>query len=165
MSKITLQSPHLRSSIEKSIGEIWYDEGGNECYYRPNGSISCTTVNNDPSLTIQSEKDSCDFNLIYAKYVKTGQMTNIRRDSPLWGDFSQITDYHGAVMLAEKADEAFLQLPAAVRARFSNDPGELIDFLNDSNNRAEAIKLGLIEVPVVPDAELGNTPPPSAEGG
>lgn len=130
--------------IQRGVGDIWYDRAGNECYYRENGTISCRTVNDDPSLTIQSEKDSCDFNLIHAKYMKTGLMTNLRTDPGRFGDFSDAVDYHTSVLRAQQAEESFMALPAAIRARFSNDPGHLIDFLADENNRSEAIKLGLV---------------------
>lgn len=149
----------------RAVGEIWFDHAGNECFYRDNGSISCRTVNNEPSLTIQSEKDSCDFNLIYAKYAKTGLMTNLRTDAPNYGDFSSAVDYHDSVLRAQKAQESFMLLPASIRARFSNDPGQLIDFIADENNRSEAIKLGLVSSPQVIQEPQGDVTPPSQEGG
>ena len=43
-----------------------------------------------------------------------------------------------------KAEEAFMTLPAVVRARFANDPAGIFTFLQDPANRDEAVKLGLI---------------------
>ncbi len=148
-----------------NVGEIWYDHAGNECYYRENGTISCTTVNTSPTLTIQSEKDTCDINKIVAKYLKTGMMTNIRTDQPRYGDFTSAVDYHDSILRAQEAQDAFMQLPASIRARFYNDPGKLIDFLQDENNRAEAIKLGLVNPPQASSVSQGGSTPPSSEGG
>ena len=37
-----------------------------------------------------------------------------------------------------------MALPAQIRSRFENDPAKLIDFLDNSENLDEAIKLGLV---------------------
>lgn len=148
----------------KVVGEIWYDHAGHECVYRENGTLKVSTVNTEPTQTIQSEKDACDLNKIYEKYTKTGIMTNVRRDQPTYGDFSNIVDYHTAVMRVQEAEEQFMTLPARIRARFKNDPGELIEFLGKDENRAEAIELGLIDPPQaneVPQGEVKGTPPAS----
>lgn len=149
-----------------SQGEIWFDRAGNECYFRSDGTISCRTVNVEPSMSVQSERDSCDVNLIYNKYINSGKtmMTNMRTDPPKFGDFTSITDYHGAVEIAQKADDAFMSLPALIRARFSNDPGELIEFLGHEENRSEAIKLGLIAAPQDLPIPQGVVIAPSSEG-
>lgn len=142
------------------IGETWLDHAGNICYYRDNGSISCTTPNLEPTLTIQSEKDACDFNLIYAKYKKTGILTNIRKDPPMYGDFSNAVDFHTSILRIQEAEDQFMQLPASLRARFSNDPGKLIDFLADPQNRLEAQNLGLVVTPQVDQATTDEESPP-----
>ena len=62
-----------------------------------------------------------------------------------------------------------MALPAHLRARFENDPAQLIDFLGDENNRSEAEKLGLLEVPKAESTVtpldvtvLGDTIPPKS---
>lgn len=43
-----------------------------------------------------------------------------------------------------------MSLPAELRKRFRNDPGMLLAFLEDPQNRAEAESLGLVDrMPVV----------------
>lgn len=135
-------------------GSTFYDRAGNFCLVRDNGTIEVTTVNNDPSLAVQSEKDSCDINKIVSKFKSTGVMTNVRTDQPLFGDFSDLVDIQTQRIRMQDAQEAFMTLPAQIRKRFSNDPVELINFLNDENNRPEAIKLGLID-----EKKINNTPP------
>lgn len=155
--------------LKRQAGDTWIDHAGNICQLREDGTISCQTINDEPSLTIQSEKDSCDFNLIYQKYVRTGLMSNIRTTPPRYGDFTDASDYHTSVLRAQQAHDEFMLLPASIRARFSNDPGELIGFLADENNRAEAIQLGLIDAPQdskIPqgDIKAGSSEPAKSDG-
>lgn len=130
--------------VKVAVGEPWIDRRGHSCFFRENGTICSTVVNNEPSLTIQSEKDSCDINLIVAKYAKSGIMGNWRTDQPMYGDFSSSTDFHDSFARIQQAEDSFMQLPANIRTRFENDPGKLIDFLSDVKNRDEAIALGLV---------------------
>lgn len=165
MSKASSEKVFLDDCrVPRAVGEIWFDRAGHECMFRDNGTIRCRTLNDQPSLTVQSEKDSCDINLIVNKYMKTGLMTNVRTDQPMYGDFSSAVDYHDTVLRAQEAQDRFMTLPAAIRARFSNDPGELIDFLASEENRAEAIKLGLVPSPQVDQVPQGDEIAPSKEG-
>lgn len=66
---------------------------------------------------------------------------------PLTGDFTSVGDFHDAMLAVRAAEEAFMTLPADVRERFQHDPGRLIKFLDDDNNRDEAVKLGLVQKP------------------
>lgn len=112
------------------------------------------------SRTKQSFKDQCDINNIMKKYIKTGTITHIRNSNGKYGDFTSAMDYHDAMNAVHEANEAFMGLSAAVRSRFDNDPGKLLDFVNDAKNKDEAIKLGLIEKPPhVPVAIPVEAPP------
>lgn len=133
-----LRSPHV------AIGEVWFDRHGNECFYRDDGSISVRTINDSPSLTIQSEKDSCDIKSIIERFTRTGVLTNFRTSPAEYGDFTNVCDYATARQRLQEADEAFLSLEPHIRERFNNDPDELLTFLGDEDNRSEAIELGLI---------------------
>lgn len=96
-----------------------------------------------PTKTKVSEQESTDINEIVRQFGLTGQLP----DNPLpptYGDFSDVLDYHTAMNAVKRADEAFMDLPAALRARFSNDPAALVEFLGEETNRAEALQLGLI---------------------
>jgi len=56
-----------------------------------------------------------------------------------------------------------MELPAKMRARFHNDPQELLEFISNEENRAEAEKLGLVakkpETPPAPIAQPVTQPP------
>jgi len=111
----------------------------------------------EPSLAIQSARDETDINTIVRRFGVTGMAPGTMRE-PLVGDFTAVPqDYHAAVMLSRRTAEAFAQLPAAVRAKFENDPAAVLDFIADASNREQAIELGLIEKPVA-------SPPPPVPG-
>lgn len=101
----------------------------------------------DEVLTQQSAKDECDINKIVER-AKRGAEIPFRDREPIYGDFTQIpTDLRQCLVEVKKAETAFMSLDAHVRARFSNDPVLLLDFLNNPQNRDEAIKLGLVAAP------------------
>ena len=123
----------------------------------------------DASLTQQHFKDETDINNILRQFNITGLLPD-QPLSPKYGDFTGIGDYHGALNAVIAAEDQFMALPATLRARFENDPAQLIDFLADENNRSEAEKLGLLEVPKAESTVtpldvtvLGDTKPTKSE--
>lgn len=123
--------------------QVIYDKG--------NGRIGVKTVNNEPTKTQQQFKDECDINNIIARYEKTGELSHLSGRKGAFTDLSDVTDYQGMLHTVIQAEEAFMTLPAVVRTRFRNDPGQLLSFLQDPKNKDEAIKLGLIDTPVDPE--------------
>lgn len=93
----------------------------------------------------QQFKDESDINVIVARFGLTGELPEVRM--PLSGDFTGVSDFHQAMNLVRQAQESFMEIPAHLRARFNNDPGRLINFLENGDNRDEALKLGLIQPP------------------
>jgi phage internal scaffolding protein len=98
----------------------------------------------DPSLAQQHMKDECDINIIVERFGVTGQIP-VTPIEPSYGDFSGVSDYHDALNRIKAADEAFMALPAKVRAKFDHDPNALLQFLQNDDNRDEAIEIGLID--------------------
>ncbi len=98
----------------------------------------------DPSLAQQHMKDECDINIIVERFGVTGQLPQTPIQ-PSYGDFSGVSDYHSALNKIRAADEAFMALPAKIRARFDHDPNALLQFLQNDQNRDEAIQIGLID--------------------
>lgn len=106
----------------------------------------------NPSKAIQSEKDSSDINFIVERFGIT-QMVPIGPKLPEYGDFDEINDYQSALNAVRVAGEEFMQLPAKLRSRFDNDPQKLLEFLDNPENKDEAVKLGLTKpVPIVDNA-------------
>lgn len=102
----------------------------------------------DPSLAQQHQREDADINTIVVRFGLTGELPVSQRVAE-YGDFTGMTnDYHTSLNMVHAAHEAFFALPAALRERFDNDPAKIIEFCNNSENREEAIKLGLIASPV-----------------
>jgi phage internal scaffolding protein len=100
----------------------------------------------DATLTQQHFKDECDINNILRQFNVTGLLPE-NALSPRYGDFTGISDYHTALNRVIAAEDEFMALPAQIRARFDNDPAALIEFLENSDNKNEAIELGLVNKP------------------
>jgi len=116
----------------------------------------------EPSLAQQHFKDECDINNILRQFNITGLLPEAPL-SPRYGDFTGIGDYHTALNRVIAAQDEFEALPAQIRARFDNDPANLIEFLDDVNNRPEAEKLGLVEKGAAEVVEALTTPEKAAE--
>ena len=97
----------------------------------------------DATLSQQHFKDECDINNILRQFNITGLLPEAPL-SPRYGDFTGISDYHSALNQVIAAEDEFMALPAQIRSRFENDPAKLIDFLENAENKDEAIKLGLV---------------------
>jgi len=112
----------------------------------------------EDTLTQQHFADEADINKIVARAQRIGGLPpNLKKG--LYGDFTNIASYQEAHAAVEAAQAAFAALPSAVRERFRNDPSQLIQFLSDSSNKAEAEKLGLIEPSApVPDPKAAEKP-------
>jgi phage internal scaffolding protein len=98
----------------------------------------------DESLAQQHMKDECDINVIIERFGVTGELPN-SPVSPRYGDFSEVTDYHTALNQINATMDDFMAMPAKLRVRFDHDPVKLLEFLQNDQNRDEAIQLGLID--------------------
>lgn len=108
--------------------------------------------------TKQSFAEESNINLIMKKYEKTGMLDHLAIHEGRYGDFIGGPDYHQALSALRAADEAFLTIPAGVRARFDNDPAKFLTFVQDPDNLDEMIKMGLAKPPPRYSAEPGDTP-------
>jgi len=111
----------------------------------------------EPTRAQQHHKDECDINVILDRFGKTGQIP-VNAISGTYGDFSGVHDYHTAMNALIAADSEFAALPANIRNRFANDPANLVQFLDNPNNQAEAEKLGLVN----PISSTANNEPAKA---
>ena len=115
----------------------------------------------DASLAQQHYKEECDINTILEKFNITGMLPE-NTLSPRYGDFTGIGDYHTAMNRVIAVQEEFEALPAQIRARFNNDPAQLIEFMENSDNRPEAEELGLVEKVAAEVVEATITTPEKA---
>jgi len=130
-----MNAPFVRNPYNYDMMEV-SDETGLKCA--------------DVTLAVQDQRDEVDINTIVRRFGLTGQLPEDVR-APTFGDFVGVSDYHTAMNAVAQANEAFELMPADIRYRFNNDPGEFVAFCSNDANRAEAEKLGLV-LPKPPQA-------------
>ena len=113
-----------------------------------------------PTMTKQSFAKECDINEIMKKYLKTGVVEHVNKHGGTYGDCPAST-FQEALALVEQADAHFSELPAEARRRFKNDPASFLGFMENPENREEAILLGLVEAPPMDIVQPPETPPPA----
>lgn len=114
-----------------------------------------------PSLTKQCHKDECDINTRVKLFIETG-VGSSKANAPQYGDFDNEIDYQTSLNKVIQANEQFDGLPSKIRKKFNNSPSQLLQFLSDSTNNDEAIKLGLIPAPLeAPKPESTPSPAPT----
>jgi phage internal scaffolding protein len=145
MSKISM--PFVRNPYNYSMDEVSNETG-----------LLCQ----DKSLAQQHMKDECDINVIIERFGVTGQIPTTPV-SPQYGDFSGVTDYHSALNQINATMDDFMALPAQLRVRFDHDPVKLLEFLENDQNRDEAIQLGLIDGQPVAEPIVSTETPKAAE--
>jgi phage internal scaffolding protein len=89
---------------------------------------------------------------------KTGMLPENKIGNAFYGDVSEISDFNACQQIVMIAEQSFKELDPNLRERFDNDPGALIDFLEDPDNKAEAIELGLVKPDTVEEVKV----PPEA---
>jgi phage internal scaffolding protein len=112
----------------------------------------------EPTRAQQHHREECDINVILERFGKTGQMP-VNAISGTYGDFSGVHDYHTALNALIASESEFAALPAQIRSRFQNNPSNLIEFLDDPRNKAEAESLGLLNI----SSTANNEPAKAAE--
>lgn len=129
-------------------------------------SLAHATHFEDESLAVQSEYEDTEINNIVRKFGMTGLLPNGDLREPIYGDFTTpVQSYQDALNLVIQSDEDFSQLPAHIRAKFNNNPAELLTFMNDPDNIDQARELGLVnplqqlEGDAQAEAETGEQPP------
>ncbi len=94
-------------------------------------------------ITEQAHREQCDVNQIIRKYDKNGLIQHVSNFEASYGDVSGI-EFKKAQDQVINAKKMFNKLPSEIRKRFSNNPQELLSFMDNPNNRDEAIELGII---------------------
>jgi len=99
------------------------------------------------SLTQKHMKESADINRIMAKVHSGGPLLGPGRPSGQEMHFGSLTgqSYHEMLIQVQQAQGAFAALPPRVRKRFANNPENLLSFMQDEKNLAEAVSLGLVD--------------------
>lgn len=152
-----------------------YDDAGDEAAGR-----AVIIRQFDESQTQQQFTEDADINTLAKRFGLS------EKDMPLsWPGGAEglqavvpeTMDLRSLLDAVNDAKAAFASLPATVRARFHNSPAELDSFMmscgDNKENRAEAIRLGILEAPKAPAPEpepmrvrvVPDSPPAGAPAG
>ncbi len=92
----------------------------------------------------QSFKDECDVNNIMKRYARDGLLDHVKAFGGDYADVAGVGTFHENCEAVLRARGMFDSLPAAIRSKFRNDPGEFLAFANDEENAEEMRELGLL---------------------
>jgi len=107
-------------------------------------------------------KNECDINVIMKKYQKTGVLPIGIENNGVYLDVSDVPTYQDCLNTVISAQNAFNELPSALRKRFGGDIERYLEYVNDPKNVSEMIELGMIEKKVAPmvQSEVSNSVTP-----
>lgn len=129
--------------------------------FKPERKSSAISFKGCKNLTTQDYKGTCDINQIVKQWLATGEIKHLAQGQPIYGDFTESTDYQDAVTRVQEADQRFMELPAEVRALCGNDPAVFLDLVGTSDGMDQLIEMGLpAERRPIPDDA---TPTPKSE--
>lgn len=144
----------------RAISDVEYQDYRKEIH-----DTIVTDCSDDPGFTQQHHLNDVDINQIIARFEKTGELTHRNPVEPIYGDVSEIGVFHECLEVVERAKEAFALLPASVRSRAGNNPGNLESVLRDPENQEMLIKVGVLKAPEKPAQPAPVVPPiPGVKG-
>lgn len=123
-------------------------------------------ISRPPSRTKQDFLDQCDINNIIKAFKLTGQVSHISAKAAQGAflDLPDQMDFQESIATVERAQAAFLALPAAIRDRFGSRPADFLAFVSNPANADELVKLGIRNPPPRPPAPAP-APSPGGDGG
>jgi len=100
------------------------------------------------SLTQQHMAADADINNIVNRHLRNPMRVPLGNPMATrqaqFGDFSSI-DFQTMQNAVADIEQQFAGLPARIRARFQNQPYQLVRFVENEENREEALKMGLLQ--------------------
>ena len=96
-----------------------------------------------PIMIQQEDAEAADIQRLVRTYLRTGQVDGAAGEGN-YGDFTNADDYHTAMSRVRDAEEQFMRLPAHIRRHVDNDPGQLLDLVQDPERKNEMVELGLL---------------------
>lgn len=125
-------------------------------YDMDKASLASALECKDDSLAIQSQRDEADINTIVKRFGITGTLPQTLK-LPEYADYEEVFDYRSALDAVKEAERQFMSIPADIRAKFDNDPGQFLEFVSDPVNIEAVREMGLASKKpesVVPVADL-----------
>lgn len=101
-------------------------------------------INDDqPDMCKQSFMQECDINHIMKRFETTGQLPDMIKTQPSYGDFTNVPKFEDAMQTIIHAQDQFAALSSKIRGQFDNDPKQFLAFVNDPKNSDELVRMGL----------------------
>lgn len=117
---------------------------GDELDFRGRKRSKYWSVNDQPSLTVQSDAHLADINNILAQYAAAG--SDMLDDVALqFADVSEFGDYHDVMLEVRRAEETFMKLPSKVREIFDHNVETWLDTAHDEDKRDALVEAGFIK--------------------
>lgn len=131
-----------------------YDEAADEA-----AGIAAITETVGISLTQQHYTSDADINVLMERMgvTKEDRIPVVPISNTIL-DFSDPIDFREANDRIVRAKDYFMDLPAKTRARFNNDPSQMLDFVMNPANLEESRKMGFLQKPA-PEPPPAPTPP------
>lgn len=111
----------------------------------------------------QQFKSECDINVIVKRAEKGLVPAFMNRKAPAFGDFSEVPSLAEAYDRIAAAEQAFSELPAALRRELGNDPRNIGDLTDEQARRYNLLKTGLPASPEDDQGSGGGRPPGKSE--
>lgn len=136
---------------------------------RDNGRKRVQTVNEEPSLTVQSDRNNAEMKHIVTKYEATGVLVGLRDVDLEFRDVSEFTDFSEMMRQTKDAEAAFMRLPSKLREVFHHDVMEWLDAAHDPEKiealRPQLEELGVLEPVTGSERDPEPEPDPEPSGG
>lgn len=132
------------TSLDDSLLSVSVDSHGNvvEIYKSGRRRVSID-FSNDPGVTEQCHKDSCDITYILNHHLRMGGIPPMPEQQ--FQDFTNVPDYQTALNTVLQIDSLFEQLPLEARVAYDHDPARFMAAVHDPAHRDTLIKLGVFK--------------------
>lgn len=107
----------------------------------------------EPCIVEQHHSDDTVIQNILKRYDKTGVFYHVNQAQASYQDNTAFNEYADMYNKIKTADENFAALPAEIRAKFNNDTGAFLEFVNNDSNIEAMEEMGLIPKSVDQNAE------------
>lgn len=115
--------------------------GDYKTYFHKDDSKSCSKTNTH-------FREEVDLNNIVQRVARGAQLGSDQATRKLeFRDISNVPEYQDMLNTVANVQNTFMSLPAEIRARFGNDPIQLLEFVGQDKNIDQCIELGLFEKP------------------
>lgn len=113
-------------------------------------------------LVEQHHTDDTLVQNILKKYDQTGIWYHTNQMRATYQDNTIFNEYQDMFDKIKAADEHFANIPAEIRAKFDNDTGKYLEFVNNDDNIEAMYEMGILQRPI-DESEVQVTQPPEVK--